>query len=169
MRVLVTGGASFIGSAVARACVERGWVTGAFDNLVTGFESAVPEGVALIRGHLGNLDAVTQVCEEITFIDDAVVANLLAADADAIDGSVINIGGRAKTVNDVLHSVSAAVGQSIEPIFRPKRLGNVRHTRADISRAREGLGWKPEADWAYYLRAKVRWLSAGKTNGIERS
>lgn len=99
---------------------------------------------------------------DFSYIDDVVRANLLAAEADEeVDGAVLNIaGGRPRTVNDVLRSVSAAVGRWIEPTTAPRRAGDIRRTHADISRARALLGWEPQADWDEAVAATVRWFTA---------
>ncbi len=304
MRCLVTGGAGFIGSAVARALIARGEEVRVLDNLATGFEEAVPNGVAFFKDDLRDLEAVRRACADVevvyhqaairsvprsvddpllsndsnvngtlnlliaasdagvrrvvyassssiygdtqgapnhedmppdprspyavsklageyycrawthlgrlsavclryfnvfgpgqhpeskyaavfpafvsalvgdrapelhwdgeqsrdfSFVDDVVAANLLAADAEGADGAVINIGGgRPKTVNEVLLAVSDALGKWIEPTHAPMRAGDVRHTRADISRARALLGWEPMTPWEEAIRATVRWFT----------
>jgi UDP-glucose 4-epimerase len=104
---------------------------------------------------------------DFTFIDDVVAANLLAAEAGpAVDGAVMNLGGgRPKTVNEVLRSVADATGTWIEPLRLPKRSGDVRATIADVSRARELLGWEAKADWDGAVRETVAWFAtrAGKS------
>jgi nucleoside-diphosphate-sugar epimerase len=92
-----------------------------------------------------------------------VRANLLAADAgEGADGAVINVaGGHPRSVNEVLRSVSDAVGTWIEPVRVPKRAGDVRRTHADIARAREVLGWEPRADWDLAVRSTVQWFVEG--------
>ena len=97
---------------------------------------------------------------DFSYIDDVVAANLAAAAAGAdADGGVFNIGGgRPRTVNEVLKAVSDAVGTWIEPTSTPRRQGDVRHTRADISRARDILGWRPAADWESSVQATVDWF-----------
>ena len=97
---------------------------------------------------------------DFSYIDDVVRANLAAAGADGrADGAVLNVGGGwPKTVNEVLRAVSEAMGTWIDPVSTPKRAGDVRHTRADISRAREVLGWEPRADWTEAVAATVRWF-----------
>jgi nucleoside-diphosphate-sugar epimerase len=98
---------------------------------------------------------------DFSFIDDVVAANLRAAGTGPeSDGAVINIGGgRPKTVNDVLRAVSDAVGKWLDPVHTPKRVGDVRHTRADITRAKELLGWEPRAQWDEAVAATVRWFT----------
>ena len=58
MKVVVTGGAGFIGSAIARALLARGDEVVAFDNLLTGFKENVPDDAELIEGDLRALDDV---------------------------------------------------------------------------------------------------------------
>jgi len=60
---LVTGAAGFIGSAVARRYVSEGRRVVTIDNLSTGYESNIPEGVAFIRGHVGEKEIIEQLNE----------------------------------------------------------------------------------------------------------
>lgn len=312
MNALVTGGAGFIGSTLARALLERGWRVRVLDNFLASCEESVPPGAELLRGDLRNFDAVLSACRgvdvvfhqgalrsvarsvdnplltqecnvggtlnvlvtaertgvrrvvyassssvygdvdgqlnredmppeplspyaasklageyycrvwtrlkglstvslryfnvfgpgqhpeskyaavfpafisalvagtppqlhwdgeqsrDFTYIDDVVRANVLAAEADAgVDGAVLNIGGgQPKTVNEVLSSVARAVDRWIEPVKVPKRVGDVRHTHADITRAAQLLGWTPEVDWERAVESTVRWfLSGGARTG----
>jgi nucleoside-diphosphate-sugar epimerase len=98
---------------------------------------------------------------DFTYVDDVARANLLAAMADGhADGEVVNIGGgRPKTVLEVLDSISAAIGRSIDPVFVPKRPGDVRHTHADVTKARDLLGWQPQAVWTEAVAATVEGLA----------
>jgi nucleoside-diphosphate-sugar epimerase len=303
-RALVTGGAGFIGSAIARELVERGWAVRILDNFLTGFEENVPPGVEVAHWDLRDLDRVREACRgvdvvfhqgavrsvprsvdepvlveqcnvagtlnvlvageeagvrrvvyassssvygdvgdsmnredmptdpqspyavsklageqfarvwtrvkglstvslryfnvfgpgqhpesryaalfpafikaladgvppevhwdggqsrDFSYIDDVVRANLMAATSEGpVDGTVMNIGGgEPKTVNEVLLAVSEAMGRWIEPVHCSKRAGDVRHTHADISRARELLGWEPRASWEESVAATVRWF-----------
>ena len=99
---------------------------------------------------------------DFTYIDDVVRANILASEAAAkADGGVFNIGGGgAKTINEVYAEVSEALGSQLDPVRLPKRAGDVRHTRADISRAKEFLGWEPRAEWKPAVRATVAWFGS---------
>ncbi len=68
MRALVTGGAGFIGSALARALLERGWSVRILDNFLTGTAENVPAGAELVRGDLRNLDDVRSACWEVEVV-----------------------------------------------------------------------------------------------------
>jgi nucleoside-diphosphate-sugar epimerase len=95
---------------------------------------------------------------DFTFIDDIVGANVASAESDAV-GEVFNIGGGSRTtVNDVIDTLGAIIGR--EP--RVERLavqkGDVRHTAADTSLARELIGYAPRVALREGLEREVEWL-----------
>ncbi|HET7481645.1 MAG TPA: NAD-dependent epimerase/dehydratase family protein [Actinomycetota bacterium] len=116
---------------------------------------------ALMKGEAPELHWDGEQTRDFTYIDDVVAANLAAAEAgEEADGEVVNIAsGSPKSVNETLKAVSDAVGTWIEPRRLPKRAGDVRRTHADISRAKELLGWTPQAGWEEAVRATVAWFS----------
>lgn len=99
---------------------------------------------------------------DFTFVDDVVAANIVAAEADsAVDGMVINVAsGDPKTINEVYASLCDAMGVSIEPRYASKRMGDIRHSYADISLARAALQWHPTTEWMDALRLTVDWFRA---------
>lgn len=64
MRVLITGGAGFVGSHIADACVERGYVTTVLDNLVTGRRENIPAGAAWINANIST-DPLEPIFERV--------------------------------------------------------------------------------------------------------
>lgn len=81
---------------------------------------------------------------DFTYVANVVAATLLAASAPAASGSVLNIGcGASYSVLDLLAAVERASGRSLEPVFGPVRPGDVRHSFANIDRARARLGYEP--------------------------
>jgi nucleoside-diphosphate-sugar epimerase len=108
---------------------------------------------------------------DFTFVEDVARANLLAAGADGrVDGQVINIGaGRPVTVNEVLQTVSAAMGRRVEPVFCPRRPGDVRRTHADTTRARALLGWEPRWRFPEAVGATVEWFLKRGLSALERA
>lgn len=63
MRILVTGGAGFIGSAVSRRLIQTGHEVTIFDSLVTGHHRAVPEAARFVQGDLADLDLLRKTLE----------------------------------------------------------------------------------------------------------
>lgn len=118
---------------------------------------------SLLRGEAPELHWDGEQSRDFTYIDDVVRANALAGQAgDHADGAVINIGsGAPRTINEVYSAISDEIGTRIKPQYRPKRPGDVRGTHADISLARDVLGWEPRCDWEPSVAETVRWFREG--------
>mgnify|MGYP006268957563 CR=1 FL=1 len=80
---------------------------------------------------------------DFTYIENAIEANVLAAEGD-VTGEAFNVGtGGRVTVNELVERISAQLDTTIEPIYDDPRPGDVRHSHADISKARELLDYEP--------------------------
>ena len=88
-----------------------------------------------------------------------IEANLKAciAEKDAA-GAAYNIayGGREYLI-DVYYHLRNALGVETEPIFGPERAGDIRHSNADISKAKEKLGYDPEWSFERGIREAIEW------------
>lgn len=81
---------------------------------------------------------------DFTYVENVVRANLAALEVKAIGGRVYNIAcGHRITLNELAESLRREVGCDVEPVHGPDRAGDVRHSMADISRARSELGYEP--------------------------
>lgn len=81
---------------------------------------------------------------DFTYVENAVEANLLAADADGVAGQVFNVAcGEMISLIALLDELCAITGRSVEAVHEESRPGELRHSLADISRAREALGYEP--------------------------
>lgn len=81
---------------------------------------------------------------DFTYIENVIEANLKACVApEQSAGEIYNIasGGREYLI-DIYHTLAKALGKDIEPIFGPERAGDIKHSNADITKAREMLGYK---------------------------
>ncbi|MCI0362990.1 MAG: NAD-dependent epimerase/dehydratase family protein [Phycisphaerales bacterium] len=96
---------------------------------------------------------------DFTYIDNVVNANLLAAlSPRPFSGEVINIGtGQRISLLDVLSHMGRVMNLKVQPTFAPPRAGDVRHSVADIGRARELLGYKPTVDFGQGIEQTLRW------------
>lgn len=98
---------------------------------------------------------------DFTFVSDAVEGTLAAAWRGE-PGAVFNIGGGSRvTVNEVVRTLGIVTGRPPRVEHAPAQAGDVRHTAADIRRAREVLGYQPRVDLATGLRAEWEWYQRG--------
>jgi UDP-glucose 4-epimerase len=92
---------------------------------------------------------------DFVYIDNVVAANLLAAEqpADKVAGRVFNLaGGQTVTLLDLVAELNKLTGQNLSPNFQPARAGDIRHSQADISAARQDLGYEPLVPWTEGLK-----------------
>jgi nucleoside-diphosphate-sugar epimerase len=97
---------------------------------------------------------------DFTFIANVVAANLRAADAPAekVSGQFLNVAtGTAATLNQTFEILSELTGYRGKPAYTAPRSGDIRHSLADISRARELMGYEPQVDFREGLRLTVEW------------
>lgn len=102
-----------------------------------------------------------QQSRDFTYVDDVVRANVLAAEAsDEASGKVFNVGGgQPRPVYTVLSAMARVLDTWIEPVWLPKRTGDLRRSKADITSARTHLGWEPQADWDLAVQATTEWYA----------
>jgi nucleoside-diphosphate-sugar epimerase len=95
---------------------------------------------------------------DFTYVDDAVAANVLAG-RRGVPGRVYNIGGGSRvSVNEVLEMVGRVSGRRPVVVFDSAQKGDMRHTYADITLARNDLGFAPVVGLEEGLAAEYRWL-----------
>lgn len=95
---------------------------------------------------------------DFTYVADVVEANWLALGPGAV-GQVFNIGGGSRSsVNQVLATLEGILGRPVRREQRPPQPGDVRHTWADTTRAREILGFSPCVSLRDGLAREVEWL-----------
>jgi len=98
---------------------------------------------------------------DFTFVDNAVEANLLATTAEAAAGKYYNIACGARfTLNALLDMLREIIDTDIKAKYTPPRQGDILHSYADISGAREELNYDPRVDFASGLKQTVEWFSA---------
>ncbi len=95
---------------------------------------------------------------DFTYIDDVVEANLALLETDAADGEAINVGSTDNiTINDLADYVIEATGVDAEPVHESAKDADARHTHADVSKARELLGYDPSVDIRDGVAAFIDW------------
>jgi UDP-glucose 4-epimerase len=96
---------------------------------------------------------------DFTYVDHVIAANLRAAEMEDARGQVINIGtGERVTLNELLAELQRITGtEHLAAEYRETRPGDPRHSQADISRARELLGYEPRLQLGEGLARTVEW------------
>jgi UDP-glucose 4-epimerase len=97
---------------------------------------------------------------DFTYIDNVVHANLLAARrATPVGGEVINVGcGSRISVNELARKVAQMLGRSdLKPDYQPERAGDIKHSFADLARARSLLGYEPIVAFDAGLDQTLAW------------
>jgi len=96
---------------------------------------------------------------DFTFVENNVRANILAATADfQAQGYAYNIAcGESYSLLDLLEGIKKALGSDIEPEFTPSRVGDVRTSKADISRAQRDFGYKVSVSFNEGLKRTIEW------------
>ena len=96
---------------------------------------------------------------DFTYIENVIEANLkacLAPSSAAGESYNIAYGGREYLI-DIYYTLTKALGKDIEPNFGPDRKGDIKHSNADISKAKRHLGYDPEYDFAKGLNEAIEW------------
>ncbi|EYF07893.1 SDR family oxidoreductase [Chondromyces apiculatus] len=104
---------------------------------------------------------------DFCYVDNAVLANLLAATAPRrFAGEIINVaGGRRIALNALVREISRVVHRELAVDHLAQRPGDIRHSLADISRAKELLGYEPRVRWEDGIQPTVAYLSTLRTQG----
>ncbi len=126
---------------------------------------------AALRGaHLHVLGDGTQ-SRDFTYVDDIVEATVLAATAP-VAGMAVNIGGGSRVaLLDAIQLLEHLAGKPVRVRHEPVARGDVRHTEADLTRARELLGFRPRVAFADGYAEEVAWIRSrlrGRSAAISR-
>ena len=124
------------------------------------YAAVIPKFIRqLLRGERPTINGDGQQSRDFTYIENVIEANLKACLAPAsAAGEAFNIayGGR-EYLNDIYRGLVEALGVDIEPIYGPDRAGDIQHSNADISKARQLLGYDPDWSFERGIKAAIEW------------
>lgn len=118
---------------------------------------------ALGRGDAPEVHGDGLQTRDFTFVGDVVRASIAAAQApgEVCDGRPFNVsGGRSFSLMELLALLGDVMGVQPSPLHTQPRPGDVRHSRADISAAREHLGYEPLTGFREGLQRTVAWFAS---------
>jgi UDP-glucose 4-epimerase len=124
------------------------------------YAAVIPKFITImIRGDRPPIYGDGLQSRDFTYVSNNVNANLLACEAPGVGGEVFNIAcGARYTLLDLVAAVNGILGTKIEPILEAERPGEVKHSQAEISKARERMGFEPGTTFQEGLEILVKWI-----------
>jgi len=124
------------------------------------YAAVIPKFIKqLINGEVPTINGDGKQSRDFTYIDNVIEANLkscLAPHEAAGQAYNIAFGGREYLI-DIYYGLTKALGVDIEPNYGPDRAGDIKHSNADISKAKELLGYDPQWSFADGIKAAIEW------------
>ena len=124
------------------------------------YAAVIPKFIRqLLNGETPTINGDGKQSRDFTYVDNVIEANLKACLASKeAAGQAYNVayGGREYLI-DIYYDLCKALGIEREPIFGPDRKGDIKHSNADISKAKNNLGYDPEFDFAKGIKLAIEW------------
>jgi len=120
----------------------------------------------MVQGKAPTIFGDGEQSRDYTYVDNVVRANLLAVEAPAVAvaGKVFNVAtGERFTLNQAFENLKLLTGFNGSANYGAPRVGDVLHSLADISAAREAFGYDPTVDFKEGLRRTVEWYRSQMT------
>ena len=127
------------------------------------YAAVIPKFIKqMMNGETPTINGDGKQSRDFTYIENVIEANLKACLAGhEAAGEAFNVayGGREYLI-DIYHDLEEALGIKVEPNYGPDRAGDIKHSNADISKARELLGYDPEWSFERGIKDAVEWYKA---------
>lgn len=124
------------------------------------YAAVIPKFIKmLLHGQTPTINGDGRQSRDFTYIENVIEANLKAcvAPSEAV-GQAYNIAyGDREYLIDIYYGLTKALGVQVEPIFGPDRKGDIKHSNADISKARRLLGYDPDWSFERGIQAAIEW------------
>jgi nucleoside-diphosphate-sugar epimerase len=135
-------------------------VFGPRQNPFSQYSAVIPKFINMLKdGQNPTIWGDGTTSRDFTYIDNVVDANLLACEKKAAAGNVINVAcNRAYSLNQMVERLNAIMDTDLKPVYGPEKIGDVKHSQADIEKAAAVLGYKPRIDFDEGLRKTVDWF-----------
>lgn len=124
------------------------------------YAAVIPKFIRqLLHGEVPTINGDGRQSRDFTYIDNVIEANLRACQASGeAAGQAYNIGAGGRLfLIDIYNHLCKALDKDVEPNYGPPRKGDVRDSNADISKARDLLGYDPEYDFEKGIALAIDW------------
>jgi len=125
------------------------------------YAAAIPIFITrMISGKRPTIFGDGEQSRDFTYVANVVQANILAVKAKDISGEIFNIAcGKKTTINSLAAKINKLLKKKIAPIYADPRPGDIRHSFADITKAKKMLNYEPKVSFEQGLRKTILWLS----------
>ena len=124
------------------------------------YAAVIPKFIKmLLNDEVPTINGDGKQSRDFTYIENVIDANLKACAApESSAGDVYNVayGGREYLI-DIYYTLTKALGKDIEPNFGPDRAGDIKHSNADVSKAKEKLNYEPLFSFADGIKLAIEW------------
>jgi UDP-glucose 4-epimerase len=143
-------------------CLRYFNVFGARQDPTSQYAAVIPLFItSMIDGQAPKIYGDGLQSRDFCFVENVVHGNLLAADAPKANGETINVAtGKRINLLELVEQINAHLGTHIEPIHMEERIGDVKHSRADITKAHTLLAYEPVVDFESGLKRTIEWYQS---------
>lgn len=140
-------------------CLRYFNVFGPKQNPESEYAAAIPKFImSIIDGQQPTIYGDGEQSRDFTYVKNNVQANILAMQTNRGLGEIINIAcGESYTINQTINFINQALNTRIEPIYQTNRVGEIKHSKADITKAQEILGYQPVVKFPDGIKETVQW------------
>jgi len=126
------------------------------------YSAVIPRFITMIKnGQSPVVYSNGEQSRDFTYVENVVAANLLACGdgLEELSGEVFNIAyGKRVTINELIQKINLIFGTKVKPVYAAPRPGDVRHSLANIGKARQFLGYEPRIDFENGLRKTIEFM-----------
>ncbi len=137
-------------------------VFGPRQNPASQYAAVIPKFIeSLLKDQPPTIYGDGEQSRDFTYIENVVSANILASKAKKTSGEIVNVATSIRTtINQLFYTLKDLLEKDINPIYGEAQKGDVKHSLADITRARKILGYKPVVNLEAGLKRTIDWMKS---------
>ena len=137
-------------------------VFGPRQNPASQYAAVIPKFIeSLLKDQPPTIYGDGEQSRDFTYIENVVSANILASKAKKTSGEIVNVATSTRTtINQLFYTLKDLLEKDINPIYGEAQKGDVKHSLADITRARKILGYKPVVNLEAGLKRTIDWMKS---------
>jgi UDP-glucose 4-epimerase len=146
-------------------------VFGEYQDPLSGYAAVIPKFIRImLDGERPTIFGDGETSRDFTHVENVVEANLAAAAEPAAAGRVMNVAiGSSHTLNELVRTLRRELDSDLEPEYAPSRPGDVSESVADVSLARELIGYEPSVTFEEGVERTIAWIVEQRVANEARS